>query len=196
VGASSDSASPSPTHANWCAQDRLEAVLLEALAKEPGAQVCFGTELVSFRAADGVTAVVGDLRSGERTAVRARYLVGADGANSRVREVLGIAMRGQTGLSSELNILFEAKLEPLLGGRRLCMYRINGVHASGVLRPTGRPDRWLFGTTGDADTSHERVVETIRAGAGHPKLAVKIIAVGAWEACAQVADRFARGRCS
>jgi putative polyketide hydroxylase len=190
---STDPAWPSPSHANWCAQDQLEAVLLEALAEEPDAQLCFGTELRSFETADGVTALVRDMRSDETRTVRARYLVGTDGANSRVRDSLGIAMRGQTGMSSELNILFGAELEPLLGGHRFCMYRIHGEHASGVLRPTGRPGRWLFGTTGDADTSQEQLVERIRAAAGDPKLNVEIVATGAWAACARVAESFRCG---
>jgi len=192
-GRSTDPSWPSPSHANWCAQDQLEAVLLEALRDEPHAHLCFGAELVSLRTTDGVDARVRDLRTGETRSVRARYLVGADGANSRVREKLGIAMRGITGLSSQLTVLFGAELEPLLGNRRFCMYRIDGEQANGVLRPTGRAGRWLFGTAGAPGTREADLVATIRAAAGEPQLAVEIIATGAWEASARVAETFRAG---
>jgi putative polyketide hydroxylase len=191
---SPDPAWPSPSHANWCAQDRLEAVLLEALREESDADLRFGTELVSCRRDEGgVVALARDHGSGESRTIRARYLVGADGANSRVRDCLGTAMRGQTGLSNELTVLFDAELEPLLEGRRFCMYRITREDASGVLRPTGRPGRWLYSTPGSADTSEAQLVERIRAAAGDPRLDVEIIAAGAWEAGARVADSFCDG---
>ncbi|MBV9537011.1 MAG: FAD-dependent monooxygenase [Solirubrobacterales bacterium] len=192
-GPSSDPAWPSPSHANWCAQDQLEAVLLEALTEEPCARLRFANEFMSFRADGGVTAQVRDRDSGLTRPVQARYLIGADGASSRVRDCLGIAMRGQAGFSSELNILFEAELEPLLEGRRFCMYRTTGEHANGVVRPTGRPGRWLFGTTDRPDVNEAQLVRTIRDAAGDCRLPVEIIAAGVWEASARVAESFRDG---
>jgi putative polyketide hydroxylase len=194
-GPGTNRAWPSPSHANWCAQHRLEAVLLDALREESDAELCFGTELLSWRRDEcGVVALARDPESGDRRTVRARYL-GADGTNSCVRDSVGIAMRGQSALSSDLNILFDAELEPMLDGRRFRMYRITREDASGVLRPTGRPGRWLFDTPGNADTSKDQLVERIRAAVGDPELDVEIIATGAWEACARVPSRSARGQC-
>jgi len=190
---STDPSWPSPSHASWCAQDQLEAVLLGAVNDVPHAQLRFGAELVSCETTDCVAAGVRDVGTGETTTVRARYLVAADGASSRVRERLGIAMRGQTGLSSELTILFRAALEPLLGSRQFCMYRIDGERANGVLRPAGRADTWLFGTAGAPGTSEAELVATIRAATGDPRLRVEIIATGAWEASATVAETFRVG---
>ena len=72
-------------------QDRLEPVLLAAT----GAETRFGVELVDLAEdLDGVSATLADRGSGEETRVRARYLLAADGANSTVRQRLGIGRAG------------------------------------------------------------------------------------------------------
>src|SRR5262245_38327593 len=70
-----------------CAQDDLEPVLREHAESLAPGRLRFGTELTNFhQAADHVVATLrGD--SGEET-VRARYMIAADGARSRIRETL------------------------------------------------------------------------------------------------------------
>jgi 2-polyprenyl-6-methoxyphenol hydroxylase-like FAD-dependent oxidoreductase len=71
-----------------------ESVMRERLA-ELGAKPEFGCELVGFEQDEnGVTARLAG-KSGEKV-VRARYLVGADGGRSFVRQTLGIGFPGQT----------------------------------------------------------------------------------------------------
>lgn len=75
-------------------QSRLTPVLMRELARHPGCGVRFGAELLA--AADKGDHVEVSIRSGggiER--LRAPWLVGADGANSRVREAAGIAFEGE-----------------------------------------------------------------------------------------------------
>ncbi|MFI0742243.1 FAD-dependent oxidoreductase [Streptomyces sp. NPDC021100] len=74
-------------------QDRVEAVLEQALTERYGIRVLRSHELTGIEQdADGVTAVVatpeGDLR------FRARYLAGCDGGRSTVRRRLGVAFPG------------------------------------------------------------------------------------------------------
>ncbi|MFI0237109.1 FAD-dependent monooxygenase [Streptomyces sp. NPDC016845] len=72
-------------------QTRTQAVLYARL-RELGGEVRFGAGLTGLEQdADGVTA-----RFEDGTAVRARYLVAADGGRSTVRKTLGIAMTGET----------------------------------------------------------------------------------------------------
>jgi 2-polyprenyl-6-methoxyphenol hydroxylase-like FAD-dependent oxidoreductase len=184
---------PSPTYARWCAQDALEAVLLEAISREPLSELFLGTELMSLYTGDGVSAVLRDMATGATHSVHAEYLLGADGANSCVRDQLGIAMRGQAGLSNQLSILFRADLEPILRSRRFCLYRIENDTVTGVLRPAGRSGRWLFGTPADPDTSPQRSIELVRAAAGVADLDVEVMTTATWKACAQVADTFRAG---
>ena len=75
-----------------CEQFRLNQVLLEALRAMPHVEVRFGARVASVTQDDtGAAAVLAD---GE--AVRGRYLVGAEGATSAVRETAGIEFEGFT----------------------------------------------------------------------------------------------------
>ncbi|MBL1077339.1 FAD-dependent monooxygenase [Nocardia sp. 2] len=79
-------------------QTHVEDVLRKR-ATELGANLVTGAELIDFTdTGDGVEAVV-RYQDSQRT-VRSRYLVGADGYRSRVREVLGLEFPGRSVLKS------------------------------------------------------------------------------------------------
>jgi 3-(3-hydroxy-phenyl)propionate hydroxylase len=77
-------------------QPELEQLLRSKLAQYPSVEVRLGVALESF-ADDGrqVRACLNGL-DGAQLEVRARYLVGADGANSLVRRLLGLEFEGHT----------------------------------------------------------------------------------------------------
>src|SRR5204862_6037287 len=72
-----------------CAQDDLEPVIRRfAEAAGPGT-LRFNTELTSFnRGPDAVTGILTDCTTGAETPYKARYLIAAEGAQSRVRRAL------------------------------------------------------------------------------------------------------------
>jgi 2-polyprenyl-6-methoxyphenol hydroxylase-like FAD-dependent oxidoreductase len=73
-----------------------EGILLDDLAAR-GITVARSVRLVSFvQDRDGITAELEHLITGARETARCRYLVGCDGAHSRVREVLEIPFEGAT----------------------------------------------------------------------------------------------------
>ncbi|MEV6286057.1 FAD-dependent monooxygenase [Kribbella sp. NPDC051770] len=72
--------------------------LLEEWAVEVGATVRRGVEVVGFGEDDGGVTV--EIAGGER--VRARYLVGCDGARSVVRKRLGVAFEGEAARTATL----------------------------------------------------------------------------------------------
>ncbi len=77
------------------AQSKTEAILAGILRDEPLADVRFSSELLDWsETAEGVIARIAS-PSGE-TSISASYLVGCDGAHSRVREKLGLQLRGKT----------------------------------------------------------------------------------------------------
>ena len=75
--------------ANMIHQPSVEAELRAALARLPGAELRSSCEVTGFAEdGEGVTATL--RQGGAETTVRARFLVGADGARSPVRKALGV----------------------------------------------------------------------------------------------------------
>lgn len=94
-------------------QKFVEAVLRHHAEARTGRPVAFGWKLVDFdQGAEGVSARVAPADDrGPAVTVRARYLVGADGARSVVRQALGIAYGGDTGVQRQF-----------MGGRMFAVY--------------------------------------------------------------------------
>jgi 2-polyprenyl-6-methoxyphenol hydroxylase-like FAD-dependent oxidoreductase len=89
---------PTPEIPNNVSQIVLERVLRRCAERPQGAQIHFGWRLDSFAAhGDHVVAEVEDIRTGERGQIKARYLLGIDGAGSAVRRALGFPMIGEDG---------------------------------------------------------------------------------------------------
>ena len=77
-------------HSQWIPQYLVEDVMRAHAASLAGVEIRFHCELESFeQESSGVIAQVIDLHSGQRSEVSAAYLVGADGARSKVREAIG-----------------------------------------------------------------------------------------------------------
>ncbi len=190
----------SPTYPALAPQDDLEPILLDHLTTYPAASVRFGTELVVLEQdATGVTAEVRDVATGEISTVHARYVIGADGAHSAVRDQLGIGMEGPDRLAVHNTALFRAPLWDLVGERRYGLYAIMHPEASGVLVPAGRGDRWVYARELELDAepgadSMDETLRRIRIATGQPDLQPQIERVGWFSFAAQVADRFREGR--
>jgi 2-polyprenyl-6-methoxyphenol hydroxylase-like FAD-dependent oxidoreductase len=89
---------PTPEIPNNVSQIVLERMLRRCAERQAGVQIQFGWRLNSFAAHDDhVAAEVEDTRTGERRAIKARYLLGIDGASSTVRRELGFPMIGEDG---------------------------------------------------------------------------------------------------
>jgi 2-polyprenyl-6-methoxyphenol hydroxylase-like FAD-dependent oxidoreductase len=88
----------SPCRRLFISQPSLEPILRRR-AKEAGAQVLEGHTVTSVEQdTSGVTVTVKDVDSGEEQQLHAAYLVGADGAHSVVRELLGIPTASRSTL--------------------------------------------------------------------------------------------------
>ena len=194
----SDTSDVSPTTAATCDQDQLEPIL-RAHAEERGADVRFNTELVEFtQHDDGVDAHVRDRSTGAEQRLRAQYVIAADGAESPVREALGISRHGAGVLQHWMNVIFEMDVPTTLQGRPLRALFVTDINGTLVPRGDGR---WLMAVPytpagderGETFTA-EHWRDLIRRGAGRSNLSVNIIDARPWQAAAAVADRYNTGR--
>jgi putative polyketide hydroxylase len=133
--------------------------------------------------------------------LRSRYLVGADGPRSLVRQQLGIELESLGIESSHLTALFQADL-----GRRIhhgfsVLNLVTKPEVEGLFVPAG-VDRWIYDIELDSDQPEaeaakwtpERLVQRIRVAAGVRDLAIVIQRTFGWDFAAAVASRYRCGR--
>ncbi|GAA1951490.1 FAD-dependent monooxygenase [Microbacterium deminutum] len=124
-----------PLHILPVPQSRLEE-LLERRATQHGADVRRGHEVIGFAQRDDSVTV--DVRTGEVTSVvKARYLVGCDGAHSLVRKQAGIGFPGFTG--DEISRIARVTLPADRITRRRDSFEIPGLGSIAAMRPNLLP---------------------------------------------------------
>ena len=188
-------------------QKFVEAVLRRHAQGSPSTDVRYGWQLLAFSQSDqGIEAAIQPSAGGAVQQVRARYLVGADGARSPVRRHLGIEWGGTTGAKRQF-----------MGGQMFALYlRCPQFHS--VLR---HPKAWMYVAVNaerrsfmasvdgvseyafhaavqpgeDADHWSEEDARRVFAQAVGEALPIEILSMGTWTAGhALVAEHFQRGR--
>ncbi|MFF0431724.1 FAD-dependent monooxygenase [Streptomyces sp. NPDC004327] len=169
-------------------QDRLEPVLLAAA----DAPMRFGLELIDLaEEADSVVALLVDRQNGEQTRVRARYVLAADGANSTIRQQLGIGTTGPGAMAAVTTVVFDADLNSWCADQPAGVYFT--AHGSFLpLYPEGGW-AWLAPTPEDPDRADwpALVSRALGPGAG---VRAHVSRVQHWVMNAFVAERFRHGR--
>jgi 2-polyprenyl-6-methoxyphenol hydroxylase-like FAD-dependent oxidoreductase len=196
----------SPCKRFFMTQQSLEP-LLHGRAKELGARLAYRTELVGFEQdAEGVTAEVRDVESGETRPIRAQYMIAADGWRSPVREALGIGMEGPGRLSDSITIYFKADCSRFLEANPMGVIYVSNADQRGFFRfeAGGKRGFLAVNTLGDlslpgatdvaGDISPGRCIALVRSAVGVPDLDVEIEDVAIWQATAECATAFRKGR--
>jgi putative polyketide hydroxylase len=184
-----------------CAQDDLEPVIRRYAEAAGLGELRFNTELTSFTQGDnGVTGVLTDRLTGEQTPFKARYLIAAEGAQSKVRRALGVKMAGHEKVYDSVNILFQAELTQWVKDRPAALYFVEQDNLRATFLTINGTDRWGFLIHGPKqygwkpeDFTPEFCAKLIRDGIGVPDIPVKVLGVSPWEASAIVADRYRVG---
>ena len=186
-------------------QPQMEPILLNAAASR-GAVLSFNTEYLDHtQDEDGVTVTFRDGRTGQVFTQRARYLLGFDGARSRIVEQLGLPMEGELARAGTAYIRFRADLTRYVEHRPSILYWIFNSHAGfgeigmGLLRAIRPWEEWIAGwgfdmAAGEPDLSDEKVIDQIRTLVGDPNLEPEIITKSIWYVNQQHATRYSEGR--
>jgi len=189
-----------PDHVWTCAQDHLETILAQR-ATATGARLRYGAALAGLHPADGEMLASVAAPPGPVTTIRARYVVGADGARSVVRQATGIATSRARTFGDWISILFRAPLRDHAGDQLYMVYGIGDPSTGGVLVPADAADRWIRGISwhperGERleDYDEKRCTALIRSAAGIPGLPVEITGIRAFTMTAALADHYRAGR--
>ncbi|MFV8753143.1 FAD-dependent monooxygenase [Nannocystaceae bacterium ST9] len=186
---------PSPEYSRHTgaaiAQDGLEPILRDR-ARELGAELRLGTQLVRFEQdGDGVTAWLRE-REGRESSLRVAYMIAADGSRSGVREALGIGRSGPGHLQVMRSVLFRAPLDEYLA-RGISQFEIEQPDLRAFLTTYG-DGRWVLMFMDDVERDEATLHAALRRAIGRADVPIEIITTGRWDLSALISDRFASGR--
>ena len=185
-------------HSQWIPQYKVEAVMREHAAPLASVDMRYGCEYQGFEQdEDGVIVRYRDLATGAEHKLQVGYLIGADGARSRVRDDIGATMEGTYGLSRNYNIIFRAPgLAEAHGmGPAVMYWQVNPDHPS-LIGPMDKGDLWFFmpADIGPSATyTNEQAVAAIRDSTGLD-LDYEVLSSDEWIASRLLADRYRQGR--
>jgi putative polyketide hydroxylase len=193
-------ADASPSRFCFCPQVLLEPVLAD-IARERGADLRFGAELTDFtQDDDGVSTTVTDVLTGRSTALKASYLIAADGGASLVRRALDIGSWTLAPTHHYLNLFVRADLTDLVKGRTFSQCEITNDAVRALVVSKNNTDEWSFHVEYDPrresidDYPEPRCTDLVRAAIGVPDIAVTLLARSAWDTGVHVAGDYRRGR--
>jgi 2-polyprenyl-6-methoxyphenol hydroxylase-like FAD-dependent oxidoreductase len=189
----------SPAHRERCPQNFFDPVL-RAFAKRTGhVDIHYHTELVGFEdRGDRVVATLRPASGADSYELEASFLVGTDGAESTIREALGIAMAGAGTLTYTTNAVFRcANLEQLHSTRPAYRYIFIGPEGTwATLVAVNGRDEWRFSLVGDR-TKFEASADDMRRAivrAVGREFDFEILSILPWERRQLVAESYRKGR--
>jgi 2,4-dichlorophenol 6-monooxygenase len=195
----------SPSHMNDLPQTFMEPLLFKTACSR-GTQSRMSTEYLSHEQdAEGVTTVCRDRLTNKDITIRSKYLVGADGGNSKVAEHAGLTFEGKMGVAGSMNILFEADLSQYVAHRPSVLYwvlqpgaDVGGI-GMGLVRMVRPWHEWLIvwgydinQPAPDVDEAHAKKV--VRDLVGVPDLELTIKSVSTWTVNNMYSTTMSNGR--
>ena len=186
-------------------QPLIEPILFKNAA-ERGATFACNTEYLSHVQDErGVTVQLRDRLSEREYTMRARFLVGADGAKSKVLEDAGLAVEGQLARAGTTYAIFNADLTRYVEHRPSILHWIVTPNAAfgeigfGLLRAVKPWTQWIAGwgidiSKGEPDISDDFVLKQIRILVGDPELEVEIVRTSVWYVNQAYAPQYSNGR--
>lgn len=195
----------SPGRMNDLPQTYMEPLLFKTACSR-GAQARMSTEYLSHvQDAEGVTTTCRDRLTGKDVTIRSKFLVGADGGNSKVAEHAGLTFEGKMGVGGSINILFEADLSRYVAHRPSVLYwvlqpgaDVGGI-GMGLVRMVRPWHEWLIVWGYDINQPAPEVddafaTKVVRDLVGVPDLKPAIKSVSTWTVNNMYATTMSNGR--
>jgi len=186
-----------PEHAEFIPQYVVEGILLDHVQSEPAATVLMQTRLDSFEQLPqgGVRATVTDLKTGEARTITARFLAGADGSRSTVREALGIKRQGLHSLISFVTLILRIpglNTDPDL--RPALFHWLVSPDAPCIMGPMDKNDVWYWAmpVPQGKEVSDEELLSLVRK-AMRRDFDIEILARDPWTVHKLLAERYSAG---
>ena len=188
-----------PERLQACSQIWFDPILRTFAESFPSVRLRYRTRLESFEdQGDVVVADLTDLDSGARTRVTADYLVACDGANSMVRQALGIGLTGQGVLGHPLNLFFRApNLLDACGKERGTFFL--GIDRDGlwanirIIDPASGLWRIMAFDSGGRTAENVDREALVRRAVGRP-IEVEWVGLSTWTRRSAVAESYGKGR--
>jgi 2,4-dichlorophenol 6-monooxygenase len=181
----------SPCKMNDLPQTFMEPLLFKTACSR-GSQARMSTEYLSHEQdADGVTTTCLDRLTGKQITIRSKFLVGADGGNSKVAEHAGLPFEGQMGVGGSMNIHFRADLSRYVAHRPSVLYwvlqpgaDVGGI-GMGLVRMVRPWDEWLIVWGYDINQPAPIVDADFATGVarqlvGDPDLEIELLSANTW----------------
>jgi 2,4-dichlorophenol 6-monooxygenase len=186
-------------------QPLLEPILLRKAA-ERGASFAFNTEYLRHEQDEtGVTTFLQDRLTSREYEIRARYMVGADGARSAIVDQLNLPIEGRMARAGTVYTIFNADLSKYSAHRPSILNWIVTPDASfgeigmGLLRAVRPWTQWIAGwgfdiNAGDPDLSEAYVRGRIGVLIGDPSIEIDVVRTSVWYVNQAYATQYSHGR--
>ncbi len=195
----------SPTFMNDLPQTFMEPLLFKTACSR-GTQARMSTEYLSHvQDADGVTTTCLDRLTGAEFTIRSKYLIGADGGNSRVAEQENLPIAGKMGVGGSMNILFRADLSKYVAHRPSVLYWVMqpgadvGGIGMGLVRMIRPWNEWLIVWGYDINepapvVDQQMATDVARQLVGDPALEIELLNANTWTVNDAYAEQMSSGR--
>ncbi len=195
----------SPTFMNDLPQTFMEPLLFKTACSR-GTQARMSCEYQNhIEDEEGVLTTILDRLTNEEFTVRSKYLIGADGGNSKVVENTGLPIEGEMAIAGSINFLFKADLTKYVAHRPSVLYwvmqpgsNVGGI-GMGVVRMVRPWNEWLaiwgYDINGPRpELSDNEAKEIIRDLVGDRKLDIDLQGVSYWTNNDAYATQLSKGR--
>ena len=180
-------------------QPVFEQFLTDYLVKDPNVEIRKGVSFVSLEEQNGiVSTTVEERATSQKFQIVSDFVIGCDGAKSRVRSSLGIESDGEDSYETMMTIHFNADIRPVVKKRVGMLHWISEPLAAGFIIGYDLSDNLVLISNFDADrhpveTWNEALCSDVVKSAIGQDIPVQILSYRPWLLSRKVAKSYRSG---